>query len=87
MSMTLYVVLPENVGAVDADLSQLTAREREAREQRAEALGEMQALIDHGYDPVRMTMRYTEHGTYKVFEMERPATPTDLDPQTHAAAR
>lgn len=83
--MILYVVLPESIGAIDADVSLLTEREKLARADRMEALAELEALDNAGYETTHISMKYTDQGVFKVFQMERLADQTDLDPQTRVS--
>lgn len=84
--MILYVVLPESIGAIDTDRSLLSEREKQAREDRETALGELSSLIDAGYEAIRVDTKGSDHGVYKVFSMERIADQTQIDPQTQTAA-
>lgn len=82
--MILYVALPESIGAVDADVTLLSEREKVAREERETALGELSALIDAGYEATRVDTIASDRGIYKVFSME--LLKTELDPQAASYA-
>ena len=69
--MVIYIAVPRTVGESD---------------EKTEALGELQLLIDAGYSAVSLDDKYTERGHYRVFGMARTVDAvTDLDPSSHAA--
>ncbi len=78
--MILYVVLPLSVGAELADLGDLKEREDIAREQRDEALAELEAFRQAGYWMRSVETHTSQYVTCEVYAFERKADITELEP-------
>lgn len=78
--MILYVVVPLMVGADIADLGELKEREIIAREQRQEALAELETFRQAGYWMQSVEVHCSQYVTCDVYAFERKGDATELEP-------